>query len=99
MQAACREIEEETGLSELEFAENFRQVVHYQFKRGRFAIQKEVVYFLAHSHSQQVRISHEHIAYRWMSLEEAFRQVVFDSTRELLHYANSYILANFPPLR
>ncbi len=99
LQAACREIGEEAGLHELDFAVDFRHVVHYAFNRSRWAVQKQVVYFLAHSKSLQVKISHEHIAYRWVTLEEAFTRVVFENTHELLRSANTYIMAHYPGLQ
>jgi len=99
LQAACREIGEEAGLHELDFADDFRHVVLYTFNRGRWAVQKQVVYFLAHSQSLQVKISHEHVAYKWVTLEEAFTKVVFENTRELLRSAHAFIMAHYPGLQ
>ena len=46
-QAAAREIKEETGIEDIEFAEGFKETVKYFYKKDEETIFKEVVFFLA----------------------------------------------------
>lgn len=81
--AAIREIKEETGLS-VELIPAFREEVRYKYsKRGR-TIYREVVYFLARSHSREVKLSEEHDAYIWARKPEALKLINRDETREVL---------------
>jgi len=90
-QAARREIFEEAALAPVEFDPDFRQVVHYIYRRGRSLIHKEVIYFLTVAHSADVRISWEHVASRWASLPQALDLVVYDNAREILQLADAHL--------
>jgi len=79
--AARREIAEEAGL-QIKFDPDFRHVVHYYYRRGRATISKEVVYFLARTETEEVNISWEHVAYRWVTLAEGL---------SLVYYENAYL--------
>lgn len=91
--AARREIAEETGLSEMDFDPGFRLIITYHFRRGRKLINKDVVYFLARAHSAVVHISWEHVAYRWMPIDEAFDMVIYENARDTLRRAYEYLQA------
>jgi len=90
-EAARREILEEAGIAELDFDPDFCQVVHYAFTRGETTIAKEVTYYLAGVPSYNVRISGEHVAYRWVTIEEGLKLVTFETTRDLLNMADQHI--------
>lgn len=90
-EAARREIAEESGLTDVAFDPDFRLIIHYNYRRGRLLIRKEVVYFLACSPTIDVRISWEHVAYRWAALEESFELVQYENAREALKQACNHL--------
>lgn len=89
--AARREIAEEAGLPHVEFDTEFRHVVHYIYRRGRSLVNKEVVYFLARTFSEEVNISWEHVAFRWVTFNEAFSLVFYENAREILRCACEHL--------
>lgn len=53
MDAALRELKEETGISDAEVAGSFKEKLGYFYRRDGKAIRKEVVFFLAESKNRQ----------------------------------------------
>lgn len=90
-QAAEREVKEETGISDLEFVEGFKESVKYFFKKGDDTIFKEVIYFLAQSATENVTLSSEHIGYAWLSYDNAYKKLTFNTSKELLRKANQFL--------
>lgn len=87
IEAALREVSEETGLMTIEVDAEFRASVYYNFRQNQHKVAKEVVYFLAKSDSSQITLSHEHVNYRWVPYDEAVKLVVFDNSLHLLKKA------------
>ncbi|MFH0711082.1 MAG: NUDIX domain-containing protein [Candidatus Aenigmatarchaeota archaeon] len=77
-----REIEEETGLKDLKFVKGFKEKINYFYKKEKDTVFKEVVFFLAESKSEEVKISPEHDSYEWVVYEEAINRVK-DNTRKV----------------
>lgn len=90
-QTALRELKEETGIKNAEILDNFRETVKYFFKNGRETVYKEVVFFLAETHSDDVKLSSEHIGYAWLSYEHAYKKLTFNNSKELLKKANQFL--------
>ncbi len=90
-QAAVREISEEAGLPAVQLDPHFRHAVHYTYRRGRQLIKKDVTYFLARAHTADVRISWEHVAFRWATLDDALTLVAYDNARDTLHAADAFL--------
>jgi bis(5'-nucleosidyl)-tetraphosphatase len=90
-QAAIREIREETGITDVEFLDSFRMKIEYKYRHGRRLVQKEVVLFLAQTHTRQVTISHEHIGFAWRKFDEAMQQLTYRNARNLLSAAKDYL--------
>ena len=87
-QTAAREIKEETGIEDIEFVDGFREVIKYFYKKGEETVYKEVVFFLAQSATEHVKLSFEHIGYVWMSYEHAEKKLTFNNAKDLLTKAN-----------
>jgi bis(5'-nucleosidyl)-tetraphosphatase len=88
-QTARREIEEETGITSLEFMPLFRERVSYSFYRSGELVPKHVVFFLAKTGEKEVRLSHEHIGFEWLECEDAKKRVTFGTARKLLEKAEA----------
>lgn len=90
-QAALRELEEETGISDGNLIPGFREAITYFFQRGENTIHKTVAFFLAGTKTNAVRISHEHKGFKWLSFDSAMKQLTFENARKRLESANKFI--------
>jgi 8-oxo-dGTP pyrophosphatase MutT (NUDIX family) len=86
-QAARRELAEEAGMTDFEVRDGFERTVRYNFRRAGKTVEKTVRYFLASVQTGDVRISREHSAFGWFSLEQAREKVVFPNLRQVLEDA------------
>ena len=87
-----REIQEETGIAEISFAEGFKERIRYFYRREGRLISKEVVFYLCETKEENVKISHEHIGYEWLNYEDALAKVTFKNSKEILKKANEFLL-------
>jgi len=91
MMTALRELEEETGISNVEIIDGFRHSISYNFFRNSKSISKKVIFFLATTIEKKVILSHEHIDYAWLGFEDAISRLTYDNAREILQKAYSYL--------
>jgi 8-oxo-dGTP pyrophosphatase MutT (NUDIX family) len=90
-ETAKREIEEETGISELEFLEGFEENIHFIHRRKGKLIKKKVVYLLAGSKTPKVTLSFEHDDFGWFSIDGALERLTFENDREVLKKAADFL--------
>ncbi len=90
LETAIREIEEETGLKNLEFTD-FEKKINYFYKRDGKTVYKTVTYFLAKSKTKKVVLSWEHIGFEWVPYEKAVEKLTYQNAREVLQAAKSYL--------
>ena len=90
-QTVAREIKEETGIEDIEFVEGFQEILKYFYRKGEETIYKEVIFFLAESATEEVKLSFEHIGYAWLSYENAYKRLTFNNSKELLRKANQFL--------
>ena len=95
VQAACREIREETGIENVVFLEGFNKKVEYNYRRHRNVIHKEVVFFLAKTDSQRVILSNEHIAYSWTDFDSALAKLTYMTAKDILVKAQDYLKSRY----
>jgi len=86
-----REVEEETGITEFKFISKFRETIKYFFKWEGKTIFKTVAFYLLETKTEEVKISKEHLGYKWLSFEEALKQLTFDNAKEILRKANNFL--------
>lgn len=87
---AMRELLEETGFR----SEDGRWVdLEYSFRfEGRFGPAEEAAYGLVLTESRSPTIdSSEHLAFEWVSIEEAVQRLAFDSQRDALKRFSCYL--------
>lgn len=89
LEAALREIIEETGLEDIKFTD-FQETITYFYKREGKTIFKTVTYFLAESKTKKITISWEHTAFAWLSYEKALKKITYQNTKKVLQAAQSY---------
>ena len=83
---------EEAGLKDPSFFEDFKEEIEYSFKDGEDTIFKTVVFFLAETKTKDVKISFEHLAFKWLPYSKALKQLTFSSAKEVLEKANKFLL-------
>ena len=92
-QAALRELQEETGLSDVTIIPGFEKQFTYQFyDLDRAFAQKTVYMLIAKSEHTNITLSHEHKASKWLSYNDTFTQITHDNARDVLCQAHQFIL-------
>lgn len=91
IEAARREVEEETGLKDIEFIDGFGETIKYFFKLSDKLIFKTVVFYLAETKTQEIKISFEHKGFEWLSYQEAMERFTFKNAKEVLKKANAFL--------
>ena len=97
IQTAKREIWEETGYNPntFRFLKRLSNVIRYTVHRGKMLLPKEVRLFLVRvSNDVQVRLSAEHLDYKWFTYEEALDNVTYKSSQKILKEAYKWIEEN-----
>jgi 8-oxo-dGTP pyrophosphatase MutT (NUDIX family) len=90
-QTAIRETEEETGITDITFIENFEEWIEYNFQYQGELVNKKVVFFLAETKTEDVKISHEHQNYAWMDYNTSMEKTTFDNAKTVLTKAQTLL--------
>ncbi len=91
LETVKREIKEETGLKDLKFIEGFKEWIKYFFKEEEKTVFKIVTFYLAETKVKKVKISSEHIGFKWFSYEKAIKKLIFENAKEILKKADEYL--------
>jgi len=91
IQAATRELKEETGIEAFRLIPGFKHILNYKYTRKSTLISKEVTLFLASSKEDRVIISHEHIGYHWAEINSAVNQLTYSSAKVALTSAINFL--------
>ena len=97
LEAAVRELREETGITRMTPVPHFQQEIVYFFRSGRHGlIRKTVVFFLAEVATTDVILSEEHVGYEFLPFEQAVRRTTFAAAKELLRAAHACLSSTAP---
>jgi 8-oxo-dGTP pyrophosphatase MutT (NUDIX family) len=91
LQTVLREVREETGLHGIKVVEGFRRVIEYFYRRDGKNVHKRVVYFLAGTSEDTVKISHEHEGFGWFAYEEALKRSSYENSKATLREAERFL--------
>jgi bis(5'-nucleosidyl)-tetraphosphatase len=92
LQAARRELMEETGISDVIVLEDVSLAETYFFRRGDQTVTKKVRYFPGLVKDSAVRIQAAEIkAYKWVNTEGALNLITFGESRRLLAEVKQYL--------
>ncbi len=91
MQAATRELKEETGIEIFTLIPGFRHVLNYKYTKKSTLISKQVTLFLACTDVNEVEISHEHIDHQWMEINAAVNQLTYSNAKIALTSAINFL--------
>lgn len=87
LQAATRELKEETGIENFTLLPGFKYMLNYKYTRKSTLISKQVTLFLASTKVNKVRISHEHLGYQWTDINASVKQLTYSNAKSALIYA------------
>ena len=88
---ARRELEEETGITNARFIDDFREEISYFFRSAGQTIYKQVVYFLVQASSSTIKLSYEHVEYAWLSYQQALERLTFKNAKNVLSKAHEFL--------
>jgi 8-oxo-dGTP pyrophosphatase MutT (NUDIX family) len=91
MQTVLREVGEETGLTHLSMIPGFRHMIEYYYRRQGKNVHKRVVYLLASTKEEEVKISTEHEGFGWFPFAEAVRRASYENSKSTLAEAEKFI--------
>lgn len=94
LETVRREVEEETGLDRITIVPGFRRLIEYYYRRDGKNVHKQVVYFLASTKAEDVKISHEHQGFGWFSYQDALERASYDNSKITLVEAEKFIRAH-----
>ncbi len=89
-ETAIRETNEETGIIDIKFLDNFEEWIEYNFQFEGDLFHKNVVFFIVETKTKDVKISHEHLNYTWVDYTTAMEKTTFDNAKTVL--SKSYAL-------
>ncbi len=86
-----RELKEETGIFSAKIIKGFKEKFsyHYKFKGDSFF--KTVICYLIKTDTKNVTLSYEHTDYKWLSYEEAIKQVTYEGPKIIIEKANKFL--------
>lgn len=93
LEAAVRELEEETGINDIEVKDGIMIPMYYEYTGHGFLHKKTVDYLIGETNfdENKVVISHEHQGYGWYYYEEAMKVLTFDNAKDVLVATESFL--------
>lgn len=93
-QTIKREVQEETGLEDIEILPGFKEYIKYFFKakQNPHWIFKLVIFYVARTNTKEIKLSPEHIGFDWLPFDQAFKKITYKNSKELLKKANEFII-------
>ena len=91
MQAATRELREETDITKFRLMPNFRTTLSYKHTKKSKLISKQVILFLASTKVKKEKISNEHIGYKWTESDSSVDQLTYSNAKNALLYAINFL--------
>jgi 8-oxo-dGTP pyrophosphatase MutT (NUDIX family) len=91
LQTVLREVKEETGLNDVKIVHGFRKVIEYFYRRNGKNVHKQVVYLLAVTVDEIIKISLEHQGYGWFVYREALDKASYDNSKVTLAEAEKFV--------
>jgi len=94
LETVNREVEEETGLKDIKIVTGFRKVIEYFYRRDGKNVHKQVVYLLASTKEEKVKISFEHQGFGWFPYDMALARATYGNSKITLTEAERFIQDN-----
>ena len=90
-ETALRETNEETGISDVEFVDGFKEEIEYYFYADNQEIHKRVIFFLGKTKTKEITLSHEHLDYIWLEFDNALNKTTYENAKNLLKKSKEFL--------
>ena len=91
METLKREIEEETGIKDLKVFKDSKNSFSYKFTLHGYIINKRNIYYIATVKNSNIRISHEHLRYKWVNINQVNNFFKHINQKILINKVKAYI--------
>jgi 8-oxo-dGTP pyrophosphatase MutT (NUDIX family) len=91
IETAKRETEEETGIKDIVFIKGFEEPIKYFFRAKKRTISKTVIFYLAETKIKKIKLSKEHIGFKWLDYKEAKKQITFKNAQKIIEKADNLL--------
>jgi|TARA_B100002052_G_scaffold108064_1_gene99572 bis(5'-nucleosidyl)-tetraphosphatase len=88
---AIRELEEETGITDVEIIGNWFTSTKYTYMKKNIPTEKEVHWFPARTNSMDISLSEEHTDYIWIDVDSAEEMITFEEEVGVLQEARKIL--------
>ncbi len=89
-----REVFEETGIKKIEILKGFKEKIHYFYRLKGQLRSKEVIFFVAKTETNEIKISFEHKGFEWLPYEEAMERLTFKNAKDIFKKAHEFLSKN-----
>ncbi len=89
--AARRELEEETGIDDVDIIEDFEMRTEYSFRHKGKRIHKQVYWYIGITEQMEVTISHEHRNHLWLDWDQAMEVLTHKESQDILAAAQRHM--------
>ncbi len=89
--AARRELEEETGIDDVDIVEGFEMRTEYSFRHKGKRIHKQVYWYIGITEQMEVTISHEHRNHLWLDWDQAMEVLTHKESQDILAAAQRHM--------
>lgn len=86
-----RELFEETGLKNFKIVKGFNHIIRYSFILKNNFIKKSNYFYLIYAENPEIKISDEHLDYKWVSLTAVNRYFKHKSQRVLVYKLREFL--------
>ena len=90
-ETALRETNEETGITDVEFLDGFKQEIEYYFRADNQDIHKKVIFFLGKTKTLNIILSDEHLDYMWLDFRDALMKITYNNAKNLLKKSSEFL--------
>jgi len=90
-ETALRETKEETGISDVEFIDGFKEEIEYYFYADNQEIHKKVIFFLGKTKTMDIILSHEHLDFIWLDFDDALEKITYKNAKNLLKKSRKFL--------
>lgn len=91
LDTAKRELEEETGIKDINVIDGFFETAEYFYFRDGCKHEKRVDFYLGEISSKEIVISHEHTHFDWQEYSSALNKITFENAKNILIAAESFL--------
>ena len=91
LETALRETKEETGISDVEFIDGFKEEIEYNFYADNQEIHKKVIFFLGKTKTKDIILSHEHLDFIWLDFDNALNKITYKNAKNLLRKSKKFL--------